>query len=300
MKNFRNFLFLLSVCSFMIACGKSKTPSGYAFKSFKSSKGATPKIGDMVVYDVILKKDDSTMFSSLAEGQAARMPIQDPKTINDPFFKMITEGIMMMSAGDSAMVTLNVDTMKVKPAGLETGKKALVTMMVRKVVAKSENDKKEADLRALAAAIDSSAPVVKARNNAVQDSTVGLAKAFAAGTLPANVVTTPSGLKILVLKPGTGVQPKKGQMVLVNYYGALKDGKKFDNSFERGQPINFPIGVGQVIPGWDEGVMQLKEGATAVLFVPAALGYGERAAGAIPANSDLVFYVELVKVIDVE
>jgi FKBP-type peptidyl-prolyl cis-trans isomerase len=79
----------------------------------------------------------------------------------------------------------------------------------------------------------------------------------------------------------------------------LTNGKKFDDSFERGTPIPFTLGVGQVIQGWDEGIALLKEGDKAVLFIPSELGYGETGAGAdIPPNAELVFYVELVTVIE--
>ena len=81
------------------------------------------------------------------------------------------------------------------------------------------------------------------------------------------------------------------------YAGKLINGDEFDNSFKRGQPIDIPIGVGQVIKGWDEGILLLKEGETATLLIPPALGYGERGAGGvIPPNAWLVFDVELVKI----
>jgi len=106
-----------------------------------------------------------------------------------------------------------------------------------------------------------------------------------------------SGLKILVEKEGTGRKPKAGEYVSVHYTGYLPDGTKFDSSYDRGQPIQFPVGKGNVIAGWDKGIMMLKEGSKAVLFIPSYLGYGERGAGGvIPPNSDLIFEVELVKV----
>ena len=106
-----------------------------------------------------------------------------------------------------------------------------------------------------------------------------------------------SGLKILIEKEGTGRKPKAGEWVQVHYTGYLPDGTKFDSSYDRGQPIGFQVGKGRVIAGWDEGIMQLKEGAKAYLFIPSHLGYGERGAGGvIPPNSDLIFKVELVKI----
>ncbi len=106
-----------------------------------------------------------------------------------------------------------------------------------------------------------------------------------------------SGLKILIEKEGTGRKPKAGEWVQVHYTGYLLDGTKFDSSYDRSQPIVFQVGKGRVIAGWDKGIMQLKEGTKAYLFIPPYLGYGERGAGGvIPPNSDLIFEVELVKI----
>ncbi len=118
---------------------------------------------------------------------------------------------------------------------------------------------------------------------------------------------TSSGLEYEIIQEGsgvspqTGVSPQKGQQVTVHYTGWLdKDGKpgaKFDSSVDRGQPFSFSIGVGQVIKGWDEGVLSMKIGEKRRLFIPASLGYGARGAGAsIPPNAGLIFDVELLKV----
>ena len=112
------------------------------------------------------------------------------------------------------------------------------------------------------------------------------------------VVTTASGLKYIDLTEGTGETPKAGQQVTVHYTGTLEDGKKFDSSHERGQPFTFTIGVGQVIRGWDEGVMTMKVGGKRKLIIPSHLGYGPRGAGGgvIPPNATLIFEVELLGV----
>ncbi len=110
-------------------------------------------------------------------------------------------------------------------------------------------------------------------------------------------VTTPSGLKYTDEVVGTGETPKSGQTVTVHYTGTLPDGKKFDSSKDRNQPFSFTIGVGQVIKGWDEGVMTMKVGGKRKLTIPPELGYGSRGAGAtIPPNSTLIFDVELLGV----
>ena len=108
---------------------------------------------------------------------------------------------------------------------------------------------------------------------------------------------TSSGLYYKITKTTDGVAPKAGEEVSVHYAGKLIDGTEFDSSFKRNQPIDIPIGRGQVIKGWDEGILLLKEGETATFVIPAELGYGAAGAGGIiPPNAWLIFDVELVKV----
>lgn len=115
-------------------------------------------------------------------------------------------------------------------------------------------------------------------------------------TSAAKTVTTASGLKYVDLKVGNGASPVKGKQVKVHYTGTLENGKKFDSSEGR-EPFSFVIGVGQVISGWDEGVMSMKVGGKRKLIIPSKLGYGERGAGGvIPPNAILLFDVELLEV----
>jgi len=107
--------------------------------------------------------------------------------------------------------------------------------------------------------------------------------------------TTQSGLQYEELLEGNGASPQPGQMVSVHYTGWLTDGTKFDSSVDRGQPFEFCIGQGQVIRGWDEGVMSMKIGGKRKLTIPPELGYGARGAGGvIPPNATLIFEVELL------
>lgn len=114
----------------------------------------------------------------------------------------------------------------------------------------------------------------------------------------AKTVTTASGLKYVDVVTGKGASPVAGKQVKVHYTGRLENGTVFDSSRNRNEPFLFTIGVGQVIPGWDEGVMSMKVGGTRKLTIPARLGYGARGAGGvIPPNATLLFDVELLDVL---
>jgi hypothetical protein len=112
-----------------------------------------------------------------------------------------------------------------------------------------------------------------------------------------DTVTTSSGLKYIIIKEGKGKKAKVGQAVEVHYTGTLVDGKKFDSSHDRGVPIEFTLGEGQVIKGWDEGIALMRVGGKMRMIIPPELAYGSRAVGdLIPANSTLIFDVELISV----
>jgi len=112
---------------------------------------------------------------------------------------------------------------------------------------------------------------------------------------PKEFSATPSGLKYKILRKGTGAKPKASDTVTVNYRGWLDDGKEFDSSYKRGEPISFPLNG--VIPGWTEGMQLVGKGGMIELEIPPQLGYGTRGAGgAIPPNARLHFLVELIDI----
>ncbi len=114
--------------------------------------------------------------------------------------------------------------------------------------------------------------------------------------VPADAPATPKGVRYTVTREGTGDTPKAGASCAVHYTGKLVSGQTFDSSYTRGQPIRFPVGKGQVIPGWDETVLLMKKGEKRTIAIPPELGYGARGAGGvIPPNAWLIFDVELVE-----
>jgi FKBP-type peptidyl-prolyl cis-trans isomerase len=112
-----------------------------------------------------------------------------------------------------------------------------------------------------------------------------------AATQPAD-----GALKIEDTKVGDGAVATKGKVLAVHYTGTLTDGKKFDSSLDRGQPITFPLGSGMVIKGWEQGIEGMRVGGKRKLTIPPALGYGERGKGPVPPNATMIFDVELVSV----
>lgn len=106
-------------------------------------------------------------------------------------------------------------------------------------------------------------------------------------------------IKKEIITEGTGATPTAGQLVRVHYDGQFEDGKKFDSSRDRGTPLEFAAGKGQVIQGWDQAVLSMKVGERAKVTIPGSLAYGEAGyPGAIPPNATLIFDMELVEIID--
>ncbi len=111
----------------------------------------------------------------------------------------------------------------------------------------------------------------------------------------ASIVMTDQ-LQIQDLIVGTGAEARAGNTVSVNYIGTLENGTKFDSSYDRNQPFSFTLGQGQVIRGWEQGIPGMKVGGKRKLIIPPTMGYGDQTVGPIPANSTLIFEVELLEV----
>lgn len=113
-------------------------------------------------------------------------------------------------------------------------------------------------------------------------------------------IAGPEKLLIEDLQVGQGVEVKQGDNITVNYAGTLTDGTKFDSSYDRNEPFTTQIGVGKVIPGWDQGMIGMKKGGKRKLTIPSDLAYGAQAAGQIPPNSTLIFEIEMLGINDVK
>jgi peptidylprolyl isomerase len=233
------------------------TPSGLKYTLTEIGKGKKVNAGDKVSVHYTGKLTDGKKFDS-------------SKDRNQPFsFKVgggqvipgWDEGLALLSVGDKAIFTI--------PAALGYGDRDLGSI--------PPNSTLIFDIEVL--------DVVEAP------------KAVAFDVKGKDTLTTASGLKYIKVVNGTGAKAENGKTVSVHYTGSLMDGKVFDSSIERGDPIAFPLGQGMVIKGWEEGIALMKVGDKMRLIIPSELAYGDRGAGGvIPPNATLIFDVELMDV----
>ncbi|MBN8702959.1 MAG: FKBP-type peptidyl-prolyl cis-trans isomerase [Bacteroidetes bacterium] len=292
---------LASIGAFVVSCNSNKgsadfekTESGLEYKFYSQNKeGVKPKEGDFIKVIMQYKTSkDSVLFKSAQVAMDGSGAIEFP-VAKAPFKGSFEEGLAMMSVGDSASFKVSADSLyllafkaKELPAFIDKG--SLLTFDVKLVSIRSKEE------------------VMKEQEMAMQKQAAEAEKRKTQEPLEIeayiktnNITTKPtaSGLYVIEKTKGTGAQVLKGSMVQVHYTGMFLDGNTFDSSIDRGQPIEFSVGQGQVIPGWDEGLQLMKVGGKATFLIPSNLAYGEMGSqGAIPPYSPLLFDVEVVGV----
>lgn len=283
----RSFLFI-ALAAFAIgitACDKGvKTEHGFRFVHHVKNDGVKAMPGDAVKVQVYTFIGDSLMSSTqLMNGGPREIALYTAENLPKRV-PAIYDAALLMAEGDSATIYEAIDTMlqKYVPANLKDEKEVRYEIVLVDIVTAEDKAKEKAEL--------------EARFTAIQSKMNTMTADYTGGKLASQLQTLPSGLKMLVEEKGTGAPVAAGQQVKCQYYGCLPNGTMFDNSFQRGMPLEFAAGVGQMIPGFDEGVQQLNHGGKAVFFLPSKLGYGEQGTpdGAIPPNSEIVFYVEVL------
>lgn len=275
-------LFLLLAVLFLAGCqpggdDSNLLPSGFSYTVHKDEPGETAQPGERAYFHYNLRIDDSLANTSFTETIPVSVQIPDTSTLGREL-QPIEEALMLMSPGDSLTFSMPMDSIPNPPADFQGADNLHYDLVLLETKTKEQLQAEADDIGAF-----------------VQET---LDK-YNAGELE-NLQETGTGFKYVVHEEGSGPTPDSTDIVLANYYGALvDDGTMFDNSFRRGAPFNFPLKMGQVIQGWDEGFSYLQEGAKATFFIPAPLGYGENGSPpAIPGGAELVFYVELVSVIE--
>lgn len=277
---------LFATAAVMAACNNrvSVSDTGLKYQIHEENDGRKPKVGDILTFHLVLKNNrDSVLRNTYKEGQPMQMMLQVP-----PFKGSFEEGLAMLSKKDSASFFISADSLFTKmmqplPSGISKGSD--IQFIVKVVEVQNEQEFQKAQAAARAGQTQKDAKIID--------------EYIAKNSL--KTVETPTGLNYVVVKEGTGEKPAAGSMVSVHYVGKLLSGKEFDSSYKNpqsgGKPVDFPIGQGMVIPGWEEGIMAMKKGGKCTFIIPSSLAYGEAGSpGVIPPNSVLLFDVELVDI----
>lgn len=270
---------MAAAAAFFASCGNKleTTESGVQYQIFDHNENERmPQAGEILLlnFKMTIESNDSLMMETFTDNQPRYIPADEAS---------LKEVFALLAKGDSAVAYINADTLyqksfgMPKPANLKDGERVKMIMKLVDVFNQGEMEKKRME---------------QINELKTKDS---LALSSYVSTLQ-NVQQTASGLRYVAEKEGTGKQASKGSRVNVKYKGYFMNGEVFDQNMDRDEPFEFVVGLGQVIPGWDEGLSLMKEGARYKLIIPWPLAYGERGTGPILPCTSLIFDVELVKV----
>lgn len=277
---------LLSAVVFLSACNQNKVEVIDGVKiQFHSHDDKAKKLkdGDIITFGLVIKNStDSVLQDTYKEGKPGKGMIQAPNNAPGSFKGTFENGLRLLALGDSATILVPIDSLTKNiqaplPPFLKPGSDLKYTVKVLKVQSRAEFEKemeKEAAVNKQAAA-----GKLAQEPKVIADYIAKSGKTFQKSV---------SGLYYSILSPGAGVAAKMGDTWTVNYRGSFVDGKEFD----KGSAAEMPLG--QMIPGFNEALTLLKKGGKGVFVIPSALGYGDQERGPIPANSVLVFEVELL------
>jgi FKBP-type peptidyl-prolyl cis-trans isomerase FkpA len=301
---------LFAALSTTISCknggstGYQKLKPGIEYNLFKTGKGDLIKDSSYVKMHIIQKAGDSTFVSTYKQPGEPVLQFLAKNAGQQGQGLDYSEVFFKMRAGDSVVIRLDQDTVfkAQKPPFLKKTDEVLVIVKFTEILGKQQRDSLLAEQSKGAAMQQSQMEEQRKAEMAsasklmpVEDAKL---KAYAASN-NLTVTKTNNGLYYAITTPGSGAKPTQGQSVTMNYTGSLLDGTKFDSNtdpaFNHVQPFEFKLGVGQVIPGWDEGIGYFPVGSKGVLLIPSYLAYGARGSGEkIKPNTILRFDVEVV------
>lgn len=257
------------------------TQHGYRFINHTQKGGRQPQMGESVAALVDVWAGKTLLSSSRKSGSGVyQYELPDTATMNH--VPPVIEAALMMGVGDSATIFQKIDPYMMQFIPEESRNEKEIYFQIVLLEIQDITEKQRA------------AQAARERTRLLREKVQATVLDYTLGRLDTRLKTTATGLKMLIETPGTGHPVVEKEAIQVHYFGFLTDGTTFDNSFERQEPITFPAGVGQMIPGFDQGVMQLRHGGKAYLFIPPALGYGENNPESIPPNAELVFYIEVL------
>ncbi len=283
----------------LASCKDDTTPNGYKFTRHIDTGGEKAKPGEYAYVHIDILGDGQILNSTREMDRPLAMMVPDfSKMTKEDMGKdksnPIADVVGLMAIGDSVTVEVPIDEMMRQAPQLANVKKLVYTVALLDI---KNEEQYQIALEEERKAIDAQIEGLKARELEVATLLADVLKKYKSGALKPELKELETGLKYYIVEAGTGAAAQNNKQVQVHYYGILPSGQMFDNSFQRGRPYNLTLGIGEVIAGWDQGLVQLKEGDRAVLFIPSELGYGKAGNGdVIPPDSELIFYVELEKV----
>lgn len=275
--------------------GELKTrESGLQYQFLRLGEEQTPDSTQWLVMQMVATTaNDSVIFDTKVQGQG--MPIGIP--VNAPNLKgMLAEGIQMLHKGDSAQFIVPAKDFYLQtngtpvPPGVDENANITFNIGVSDVTTEEGYQQMQMEFFQKMQAESAG----KQREQMVQDIRT-IDKYLVDNNIKFD--TTASGVRVQVTEQGKGDKPQAGDNIVVHYRGKLLSGEQFDASYDRNEPFTFPVGQGQVIRGWDEGLMELPKGSKATLYIPSPLAYGpQQRSEVIKPNSILVFEVEVLDV----
>ena len=259
--------------------GFEKTKSGLYYKFYNQNVGDTPQIMELIDLQMACYINDTSV---IIPNNRMIMPMMEPLFAGD-----IYDALKMMTIGDSASFIVRTDStfmtlfqLPALPSEFSAADIMRFDIKLNDFYPESEFASKQIEY------------MKKTYKKETENAETELNNYLKNNNY--NPIQTQSGLYYLQTKSGNNEKPQVGAKVSVHYTGKLLDGSVFDSSKSRNEPLQFILGVGQVIPGWDEGIQLMSKGEEGILFIPYYLAYGDRGAGTIPPFATLIFEVELI------
>ena len=266
------------------------TSSGIEVNYFKKGEGKNLEDGEIIIFNLVYKDHEGTELLR----KVGDDPVVLMKDSTWEYNGIIYEVINLLKKGDSVTFDISTedfyanspsagsipDSIKLKPLTFYCGITEIMNKDEFQEYQKNQFEKMQSEMN-------------KQNENQLSVDLEILDNYLKSNNIDA--IKTESGLRYVITEKGDGNKPSVGSKVIVHYNGTLLEGQKFDSSYDRGEPFSFELGVGMVIPGWDEGIGYLSKGAKGTLYIPSPLAYGPNGAGGvIPGNAILIFEVELI------
>lgn len=277
------FTFAAAVGILWAGCSGSRfkeTDNGLKYRFHVKNEDSTRvKLYDIVEVYMNYRTRDSLLY----DGGKNKIPFQ----VNPVFEGDLMEGIMLMHKGDSATFIMTPEDFFLKMMNYQEMPQYAKGVEEMYFDVKVANIKPEPE----------SLKATRLENKSRKQNEMNLIRKYL-DRKDIKTAPTQEGLYYIEKVEGTGDRPVPGKKIAVHYTGRFLNGDKFDSSYDRGEPIEFVLGRGEVIEGWDIGISKMKEGGKAMLIIPSRLGYGDQQRGTIKPYTPLVFEVELVKILD--